>query len=145
MIICERGIRMPLKIARRQEEGIEILDLKGRLTLGEEDLALRNEIDNAISAGNIRVVLNLAEVTQIDTTGLGTLSFAHAEFRKAGGGLALASLRLVHMQLLVVARMEAEFEVFHQVQDAINSFFPERQIRRYDILEFVESQRPKQT
>ena len=135
---------MALKIAHRQEEGIEILDLSGRLTFGEEDLALRNQIDKAVNGGHIRLVLDLGEVTQIDTAGLGTLSFTQAELRKAGGGLALANLRLVHMKLLVVAKMETEFEVFHQVQDAINSFFPGRQIRRYDILEFVESMRHKQ-
>jgi len=136
---------MALKIAHRTQEGIDILDLTGRLTLGEEDLLLRNEIDKAITAGNIRLVLNLGEVTQIDTTGLSTLSYAQAELRQAGGGLALANLRLIHMKLLVVAKMEAEFEVFHEVQDAINSFFPDRKIQRYDILEFVESMRQKRT
>jgi len=136
---------MALKIAHRTQEGIDILDLTGRLTLGEEDLLLRNEIDKAITAGNIRLVLNLGEVTQIDTTGLSTLSYAQAELRQAGGGLALANLRLIHMKLLVVAKMEAEFEVFREVQDAINSFFPDRTIQRYDILEFVESMRQKQT
>ena len=130
---------MALKIAHRLEEGIEILDLRGRLTLGEEDLSLRHEIDKAVRAGNIRLVLDLGEVSQIDTTGLGTLLFVQARLRKAGGGLALANLRLIHMKLLVVAKMEREFEVFHQVQDAINSFFPDRQIRHYDILEFLES------
>jgi anti-sigma B factor antagonist len=136
---------MALKIAHRTQEGIDILDLTGRLTLGEEDLLLRNEIDKAITAGNIRLVLNLGEVTQIDTTGLSTLSYAQAELRQAGGGLALANLRLIHMKLLVIAKMEAEFEVFHEVQDAINSFFPDRKIQRYDILEFVESMRQKRT
>jgi anti-sigma B factor antagonist len=136
---------MALKIAHRTQEGIDILDLTGRLTLGEEDLLLRNEIDKAITAGNIRLVLNLGEVTQIDTTGLSTLSYAQAELRQAGGGLALANLRLIHMKLLVIAKREAEFEVFHEVQDAINSFFPDRKIQRYDILEFVESMRQKRT
>jgi anti-sigma B factor antagonist len=136
---------MALKIAHRTQEGIDILDLTGGLTLGEEDLLLRNEIDKAITAGNVRLVLNLGEVTQIDTTGLSTLSYAQAELRQAGGGLALANLRLIHMKLLVVAKMEAEFEVFHEVQDAINSFFPDRKIQRYDILEFVESMRQKRT
>ncbi|MCU1337187.1 MAG: anti-sigma-factor antagonist [Bryobacterales bacterium] len=134
---------MALAIEHRTQEGIEILDLRGRLTLGEEDLVLRDEIDKAISAGHTRLVLDLGKVTDIDTTGLGTLLFALAQLRNAGGGLALADLRLTHLKLLVLAKMEAVFEVFHQVQDAVNSFFPERQIRHYDVLEFVESMEPK--
>jgi anti-sigma B factor antagonist len=138
-----KGDSMALAIEHRTQEGIEILDLRGRLTLGEEDLVLRDEIDKAISAGHTRLVLDLGKVTDIDTTGLGTLLFALAQLRNAGGGLALADLRLTHLKLLVLAKMEAVFEVFHQVQDAVNSFFPERQIRHYDVLEFVESMEPK--
>jgi anti-sigma B factor antagonist len=129
---------MALGIVHWKQEGIEILDLRGRLTFGEEDLILRNEIKEAVAAGN-KLVLNLGNVTDIDTTGLCTLLLARAELRKAGGGLALANLRLEHMKLLVVAKMGTVFEVFHRVQDAIDSFFPDRDLRHYDILEFVES------
>ena len=130
---------MALEIVHRKQDGIEILDLRGRLTLGEENLILRNGIKAAVSAGHIRLVLNLGKVTDIDTTGLGTLLFALTELRKAGGGLALANLRLGHMRLLVVAKMGTVFEIFHRVHDAIDSFFPDRYLRRYDILEFVKS------
>ena len=90
-----------------------------------------------MAGGRIRVVLNLAGVTDIDTTGLGTLLFAMAVLRGAGGGLALASLHPAHMELLVIAKMETVFKVFDHEQDAINSFFPERQAPRFDILEFL--------
>ena len=130
---------MALEIVHRKQDGVEILDLRGRVTFGEEDLILRNEIKGAVAAGNNRLVLNLGKVTDIDTTGLGTLLFARAELRKAGGGLALADLRLAHIKLLVVAKMGTVFEVFHQAQDAIDSFFPDRNLQRYDILKFVES------
>jgi anti-sigma B factor antagonist len=130
---------MALEFEHRDQEGIEILDLKGRLTFGEEDLALRNEISKAMAGGRIRLVLNLAKVTDIDTTGLGTLLFAMAKLRKAGGGLALARLHPAHMDLLVIAKMETVFKVFDHEQDAINSFFPERQVPRFDIAEFLSS------
>jgi anti-sigma B factor antagonist len=136
---------MVLDIEHREQEGIEILDLRGRLTLGEEDLVLRNEIDKAATAGRTRLVLDLGKVTDIDTTGLGTLLFAQTRLRNAGGGLALANLHPAHMELLVVAKMEATFEVFDQDQDAINSFFPDRRVPHFDILEFVETKRRKQT
>ena len=74
-----------------------------------------------------------------DTTGLGTLLFTLAKLRKAGGGLALARLHPSHMDLLVIAKMETIFKVFDHEQDAINSFFQERQIARFDILDFLEA------
>jgi anti-sigma B factor antagonist len=135
---------MGLEIGHRELEGVEIVDLEGRLTFGEEDLQFRDEIDNLVRTGKNRLVLNLAGVTDIDTTGLGTLLFALAKLRKAGGDLALVNLNPTHIELLVLAKLETVFEVFGDEQNAINSFFPGREIRRYDILEFVRSIRQKQ-
>jgi anti-sigma B factor antagonist len=135
---------MGLEIGHREVEGIEIVDLEGRLTFGEEDLQFRNEIDKLVRTGKNRLVLNLARVTDIDTTGLGTLLFAMAKLRKAGGALALVNLNPSHIELLVLAKLETVFEVFGDEQNAINTFFPGREIRRYDILEFVRSMRQKQ-
>ena len=135
---------MPLEIAHREEDGIEILTLKGRLIFGEEDLALRNDVSQTAAAGKTRIAMDLGEVTDIDSTGLGTLLFVNALLKKAGGRLALANLRLRHLELLVIAKIETQFQIFEQCQDAINSFFPDRQIRHWDILEFVESVRQKQ-
>lgn len=134
---------MALAIAHRDREGIEILDLDGRLVFGEEDLQFRNEIDKLLRAGKNRVVLNLARLAEIDTTGLGTLLFALAKLRKEGGGLALVNLRSSHIELLELTKLETVFEVFDDEQEAINSFFPGREVRRYDILEFVQALRKK--
>jgi anti-sigma B factor antagonist len=65
------------------------------------------------------------------------------KLRKAGGGLALTNLHPAHMDLLVIAKMETIFKVFDCEQDAINSFFPDRQVPRFDILEFLEALRNK--
>jgi anti-sigma B factor antagonist len=134
---------MALEFEHRDQEGIEVVALKGRLTFGEEDLALRNEIGKMLARGRIHVVLNLAGVTDIDTTGLGTLLYAMAELGRASGGLALARLHPSHMDLLVIAKMETVFKVFDNEQDAVNSFFPDRQVPRFDILEFLETLRRK--
>ena len=134
---------MALAIAHRDREGIEILDLDGRLVFGEEDLQFRNEIDKLLRARKNRVVLNLARLAEIDTTGLGTLLFALAKLRKEGGGLALVNLRSSHIELLELTKLETVFEVFDDEQEAINSFFPGREVRRYDILEFVQALRKK--
>lgn len=129
---------MALEIIHRQQEGIDIFALKGRLVFGEEDLTLRKEIDDAIASGTTFLVIDLDKVTDIDTTGLGTLLFAQEMLKQASGGLRLAKLRPQHLDLLVVAKMETTFEVFARDQDAINSFFPDRNIRPLDVLELVK-------
>jgi anti-sigma B factor antagonist len=134
---------MPLEITGREQEGIEILNLNGRLTFGQEDLDFRSELDRLIKAGQVRVALNLGDLRTLDTTGLGTLLFALAKLRKAGGALAVFNIQPAHIELLTATRLESALEVFHGQQDAIDSFFPDRQIRRYDILQFVESLKPK--
>jgi len=137
---------MSLEIIHREHEGIEILDLIGYLTLGQEDLDFRNELDRLVKAGKTRVALNLSDLHKLDSTGLGTLLFALAKLRKAGGNLALFNLKPSHVELLTETKLETVFEVFQEEQDAINSFFPDRNVKRYDILEFIESKklnRPK--
>jgi anti-sigma B factor antagonist len=130
---------MSLEIAYGEREGIEILSLKGHLTFGPEDLDFRNALDALVKAGKIRAGLNLGELSKLDTTGLGTLLFALAKLRKAGGNLAIFNLKPSHIELLTQAHLQAVFEVFQDEQDAVNSFFPDRELKRYDILEFVES------
>ena len=130
---------MSLEIVQREQEGIAIVDLKGHLTFGPGDSHFRSELDRLVLAKHIRVVLNLKDVGEIDTTGLGTLLFALAKLQKAGGGLALVNLKPLHIEAVLGAKLAAVFEVFKTDQDAINSFFPGREARRYDILEFVRS------
>jgi anti-sigma B factor antagonist len=130
---------MSLEIVPREREGVEILDLNGHLTFGQEDLDFRAELDRLIGAGKIRVALNLSDLHKLDTTGLGTLLFALAKLREAGGNLAIFNIKPSHIELLIEAKLETAFEAFQGEQDAINSFFPDREVERYDILEFVES------
>jgi anti-sigma B factor antagonist len=130
---------MSLEITHREDEGIDVLDLNGQLTFGQEDLDFRAALDRLVTAGKIRVALNLGNLHKLDTTGLGTLLFARAKLRKAGGNLAVFNLKPSHIELLTAAKLETVFEVFRQEQDAISSFFPDREVQRYDILEFVES------
>jgi anti-sigma B factor antagonist len=132
---------MALKVTQREEDGISILQLKGRLTFGPEDILLDDEIRETLAAGTVRVVIDLANVDKIDSAGLGTLLYARGELRRAGGGLALANLQPAQMKVLLVAKLETVFDVFDSQLDAINSFFPTRTIPRYDLLELVTSMR----
>ena len=130
---------MSLEITRHSTEGIVILDLNGRLTFGQEDLDFRRELDSLVKAGKTRIALNFVDLGKLDTTGLGTLLFALAKLRKAGGNLAIFNVKPAHIELLTEVRLETVFEAFEDEQDAIDSFFPDREVKRFDILEFVES------
>jgi anti-sigma B factor antagonist len=130
---------MALVISEREVEGIEVLDFRGRLTFGDEDLQFRNEIGNLLQRGKTRLALNLKRVSDIDTTGLGTLLFLLIKLRKVGGRLALFNVNPKHLELLVMMKLEAIVEVFADEQDAIDSFFPDRQVKHFDILKFVET------
>ena len=130
---------MALEIHHRQTEGIEILDLKGRLTIGEEDAALRNELQRLLRAGKQKLILNLEHVMDIDSAGLGTLAFAATIFSDAGGKVVLLHLHPSHMELFVLFKLEIVFEVFDTETEAVNSFFPERAVKRVDVLSLVRS------
>ena len=136
---------MPLEIISREVEGIAVLDLDGHLTFGQEDLGFRTELDRLIKAGKLRVAVNLDHLSKLDTTGLGTLLFALAKLRKAGGELVLFEMKPPHINLLIEARLETVFEVFRDEHEAIDSFFPGRAINHFDLLEFVESQKLQAT
>jgi anti-sigma B factor antagonist len=131
---------MSLHIEQRTREGIVILDLTGALTSGEGDLALRGRLASLRRSGKVNIVLNLKEVSHIDSSGLGTLVFALAKLRKAGGRLALASVNRAHMKLFLLTRLSIAFEFFADEQDAVNSFYPDRAVKHFDILEFVQRQ-----
>lgn len=141
--MCNSGLSMSLDITTREVEGIEILDLNGHLTFGQEDLDFRSEVDRLVKAGKTSVALNLKNLSKLDTTGLGTLLFALAKLRKAGGNLALFEIKTTHIGLLTEARLETVFEVFRDEHDAIDSFFPDRAVNRFDVLEFVEAENLK--
>jgi anti-sigma B factor antagonist len=126
-----------LHIEQRESEGIVILDIKGPLTLGHADLKLRDTLSALYRSGKVNIVLNLREVTEIDSTGLGTLVFGLARLRKAGGRLALANLNPSHLKLFLLTRLAIAFEFFADEQEAIDSFFPDRALKHFDVLDFV--------
>src|SRR3984885_16182977 len=130
---------MSLNVTRREQDGISILELKGRLTFGPEDILLNDEIRHALAARRLRLVIDLGGVDKIDSAGLGSLLYARAELRRAGGGLALANLHPAHMKVLLVSKLDTVFDIFACNQDAINSFFPERKAPHYDLLQLVTS------
>jgi anti-sigma B factor antagonist len=134
----QERLTMSLDIEEREREGIVILDLKGPLTLGHGDLELRDRLPALHQSGKVNIILNLKEVTDVDSTGLGTLVFGLARLRKAGGRLALLNLNRAHLKLFLLTRLAIAFEFFDEEQDAVDSFFPGRKLKHFDVLEFVQ-------
>ncbi len=131
---------MALTIQQREKEGIWIFDLKGRLTVGEEVSKLRKTLNDTVAAGHTRIILNLAGVDYIDSTGLGTLVIHYTRLKKADGFLKLLNVNRRNIELLVLTKLTTVFELFNDEQDAVNSFFPDRKIKKFDILNFIQSQ-----
>jgi anti-sigma B factor antagonist len=130
---------MSLEIQRRDHEGIAIFDLKGRLTVGESS-NLREKVNEAVKEGQNKIILNLEEVDYIDSTGLGGMVICFTTVKKADGALKLLNLNKRNIELIVLTKLHTVFEVFSDEQDAVNSFFPNREIKRFDILNFVRQQ-----
>jgi len=129
---------MALEIEQREREGIIILDLNGRITVGREASSLREKINELSAAGTRNLVLNLLHVDYIDSTGLGALVMCATSLRKVGGTMRLLNLNRRNIELLVMTKLATVFEIFTDEQDAVNSFFPDRKINTFDILSFVQ-------
>ena len=104
---------------------------------GDSEAILRTAIVALVVARAANIILNLAGVTEIDDDGLGALVFCYALIVKSGGALKLLDVRPVHLSLTVRTKLDTVFEVFTDEQDAVNSFFPDRAVHHYDILEWV--------
>jgi len=135
---------MSLEIQQREREGIVIIDMKGRITVGPEATTLREKISQLLAAGTLNVVLNMANVDYIDSTGLGALVICATSLRKKQGNVKLLNLNRRNIELLVVTKLATVFETFSDEQDAVNSFFPDREIKQFDILSFVQQMKKEE-
>jgi len=131
---------MSLDIRESLREGVVILSLKGRLTVGEAS-TVREQCTAVAANGNVNVLLNLEHVEYIDSTGLGALVICFTSLKKAGGALKLVNPNKRNIELLLLTKLHTIFEVFSDEQDAVNSFFPDREIRHFDILKFVQAEK----
>lgn len=130
---------MPFEITEREREGVVILSLKGRLTVGEST-PVRERTSQVLESGRNKIVFDLKDTEYIDSTGLGGLVICYTQAKKAGGALKLLNLNKRNVELLALTRLHTVFEVFAEETDAVNSFFPGREIKHFDILAFVKQQ-----
>jgi anti-sigma B factor antagonist len=129
-----------LEITFREREGVRILDLNGKLTVGDAS-DLRERVNEHVAAGHLQQVLNLKQVEYIDSTGLGAMVICFMALQKAGGALKLVNLNRRNLELVLLTKLSTVFQIFNEEQEAINSFFPDREIKHFDILSFVQQQK----
>ncbi len=113
---------MALNIIEKEVDGVTVLALAGRVTLGEGSNLLRTKMKDVLSQGKTRLVLDLAEVGYIDSAGLGTLVAGYTSAQNQGATLKLANLTKRFDEQLHITKLVTVFDVYNTVQDAIKSF-----------------------
>jgi stage II sporulation protein AA (anti-sigma F factor antagonist) len=111
-----------LEITQRETKGVYLLSLSGRLVLGDESIGLRTMVDNLLTSGATRVVINLEHVHYVDSAGLGALIELHRKTKAKGGRLLLCSLGPKLKQALELARLLPVFETSPSEAAAVASF-----------------------
>ena len=111
-----------LQIVERQAGDVTVLDLWGQITLGETSEALRTTIQELIKNGHKRVVLHLAGVYQVDSSGLGCLVAAYTRLQKSGGDLKLVQLSERLEDLMVMTKLVTVFDCYKDEAVAVKSF-----------------------
>ncbi len=112
---------MQLKTSTRKQGQTMIVDCSGRIIFGEECTLLRDQVKEALDASK-QIVVNLAEVGYIDSSGVGTLAGLHASAKAAGASLKLAALSPRVKDVLVITKLGTIFEIYDTVDDAADSF-----------------------
>jgi anti-sigma B factor antagonist len=111
-----------LNITERRNGSVTVLDLKGNIRLGEGNIELHNILRFLVEKGEKRVLLNLAEVTYIDSSGLGELVAGYTTLQKNQGELKLLNLTLRVHELMVITKLLTVFDIYESESEAVNSF-----------------------
>jgi anti-sigma B factor antagonist len=111
-----------LQISRQKRGHVVVLTLSGEMRMSDGDLALGRHMDEVLSAGHRRVVIDLANVSYIDSSGIGRLVAEVKRMRQHGGAMRLAGLTPRSHQLLATLNLKALFEIFDDVDAAVRSF-----------------------
>ena len=113
---------MPLKMTDREVGGVTVVALDGRVVLGEETNAFREKIKALLAEGKKKILLNLANITLIDSTGLGTLVSAHHSASTRGASVRLCNLGTKFQEVLQVTKLLTVFDVSDTEADGVRSF-----------------------
>jgi len=113
---------MSMKFNTRQVDGVAVLDLSGRITLGEGSVTLRDAVKDELAKGSKKILLNLGNVDYIDSSGLGELVSAYTSVKNAGGDLKLLQLTKKVHDLLQITKLYTVFDIKDDEASAIGSF-----------------------
>jgi anti-sigma B factor antagonist len=111
-----------MKATNRQVDGVAVVDMSGRITLGEGSVVLRDTIRDLIGKGNKKILLNLGDVTYIDSSGIGELVSAFTAVRREGGELKLLNLTKKVHDLLQITKLYTVFDIKDDEATAIKAF-----------------------
>jgi anti-sigma B factor antagonist len=106
----------------REVDGVSIVALDGRIVLGEESNALREKVKSMMAAGKKKIVLNMDNITFIDSAGLGTLVAAHHSAKSQGASLRLCHLGSKFQEVLQITKLMTVFDVYKTEAEAVASF-----------------------
>ena len=113
---------MALRMTDREVSGVSVLDIEGRIVLGEESNSFREKVKSLLAAGKKKIILNLAQVTYIDSAGLGTLVATFHSARSQGAMLKLTNLGSKFKEVLQVTKLMTVFDTYDTEAAAIQSF-----------------------
>ena len=113
---------MSMKASTRQVDGVTIVDLSGRITLGEGSVVLRDTVKDLLGKGQKKILLNLGDVSYIDSSGIGELVSAFTSVRNQGGELKLLHLTKKVHDLLQITKLYTVFDVKDDEAGAISAF-----------------------
>ena len=113
---------MTMKTTTRQIDGVTIVDLSGRITLGEGSVVLRDMVRELLTKGDKKILLNLGDVTYIDSSGIGELVSAFTTVRNSGGELKLLNLTKKVHDLLQITKLYTVFDIKDDEASAVASF-----------------------
>jgi anti-sigma B factor antagonist len=111
-----------MQIAERTVGGVVVIDMKGKITLGDGDELLRDKVNSLVNQGYKKLVLNLADVPYIDSAGLGEIVRTYTTVSRQGGALKLLNLTKRISDLLAITKLLTVFETFDSEADAVQSF-----------------------
>ncbi|MBP1600300.1 MAG: anti-anti-sigma factor [Acidobacteria bacterium] len=111
-----------MKIETRTVGDVHILDCSGKITLGEGTMAVRNTVRDVLKNGGKKIILNLADVNYIDSSGIGELVSSYTTVTNQGGKLKLLNLTKKIQELLAITKLLTVFSVYDSEQQAISSF-----------------------
>lgn len=115
---------MSMTIHSREIDGVTILDVSGRITIGEGSVVLRERVREEISAGKQSIIINLADVNYVDSTGLGELISAFTTAKNRGLTLKLLNVTKRIHELMQITKLYTVFDVYDDEGSAVRSFIP---------------------